>query len=100
MNSTSLRHSVAAITAPRNPESIRASLKRKKHTTVWSKWAALEERQLALRCPYECARAQLEAKKYWRAAQMPTRSSIRCALDWRRCKSRPHPSMERQLGVH
>ncbi|RNF13449.1 hypothetical protein TcG_08538 [Trypanosoma cruzi] len=31
---------------------------------------------------------------------MPTRSSVRCALDWRRCKSCPHPSMERQLGDH
>ncbi|EAN87079.1 hypothetical protein TcYC6_0052910 [Trypanosoma cruzi] len=62
MNCTSLRHSVAAITAPRNPESIRASLKRKKHTTVWSNCAAPEGRQLALQRPYECAWAQLKAK--------------------------------------
>ncbi|RNC49146.1 hypothetical protein TcCL_NonESM00980, partial [Trypanosoma cruzi] len=31
---------------------------------------------------------------------MPTRGSMRCVLDWRRRKSRPHPSMERQLGAH
>ncbi|RNC44085.1 hypothetical protein TcCL_NonESM06178, partial [Trypanosoma cruzi] len=64
MNCTSLRHSVAAITAPRNPESIQASLKRKKHTAVWNKWAALEGRQLALQRPYECAWAWLEEQKY------------------------------------
>ncbi|KAF8287921.1 hypothetical protein TcBrA4_0013690 [Trypanosoma cruzi] len=69
MNSTSLRHSVAAITAPRNPESIRASLKRKKHTTVWSDGRHLKAVDAA--APYGSARAQLEAKNNGVQAQMP-----------------------------